>query len=48
LVAALAPRVRVRIAGAETAPAMRVRREIVVFMSVFLLDDARLPGFLSL
>jgi hypothetical protein len=33
-------------AGVAKAPARRVRREIVVFMGVFLLGDARWPGFL--
>src|ERR687894_2137512 len=46
LVAAWAPRGKVRMAGVAKAPARRVRREIVVFMSVFLLDDARWPGLL--
>src|SRR5215218_203794 len=31
-------------AGVAKAPARRVRREIVVFMGVFLLDVARWPG----
>src|SRR5918994_517777 len=46
LVAALAPRVKVRMAGAAIAPVRTVRREIRLYMGVFLLDDARWPGFL--